>query len=275
MDKLILEAIQEELGIADTVVETTNRVVSLVEENIKTQDRRKITNGVETNTFRLSTNFKFEPVVFEIKNMFFSDVNAYFAYRKKYKPSPNRYVADTNTIKIEVDYVNGWHDRERFEGAIQHELEHLFQDHNAGFKKEKSSQYRLASANYNNKQSTIQLVSKMIYFSEDREIYAFYNQAYQALMDNSNDFDCRKAITETNLFKAYTTLKKGLKFLDVNVNNAEIDNLLLKFGTNSNKLRKRVDLAIKEYARYIGRAIVKVEKDKLNRSIENGDDVIF
>jgi hypothetical protein len=111
----------------------------------------------------------------------------------------------------------------------------------------------------------------MIYYSEEREIYAFYNQAYQTLIEIGDKFDPRNAIFGTKLYKGYELLKRGKEYLLSNTNNRSIDRLLSKFGTTNRKLLEHVEWAIKEYATYIGRAIVKAEKDYKKESIDSGD----
>lgn len=268
MDALILEKIEEELGISDEVTRYAEEVSDLVLRNIQTQPKIKVVNGLQTNTFRFKQRLFDTDVNFEIKNNYFSDVKFFMQYRKNHRPQPNKYKHDSNTIRIEVDYVNGWHDHERLEGAIQHELEHLFQDFKKGYHREETIQYNTASANYSNKNETIRLVSQIIYFSEGREIYAFANQAYQMLMEEG--IDPRDAIKNTNLYKGYSVLKNGETFLMEHSGDKGINLLLSKFDTNNARLLKHCQWAIDEYAKYIGRVIVKVEKDKLDEDLNEG-----
>lgn len=268
MDKLILESIEEELGIADEITNATNEISDIVLSNVEKQNRIKVTNGVQTNTFRFKRDIFGKTISFEFKNNYFSDVKVYFAYRKQYKPRPNKYIPESNTIRVETDFINGYHDTETLEGAIQHELEHLFQDFNAGYETKKSDQYNLASANFGNKDDSIKLVSKIIYYSEEREIYGFANQAYQALMHSGNN--PREEIKNTKLYNAYQTLKTGLKFLKEKGSDKIINRLLLKFGTTNRRLSEHCQWAIDECIKYIGRVIVKSEKDRMFNDLKEG-----
>lgn len=268
-DTLISEAIEEELGISDQVATAASDVANYVLDNVKTQQKHKIKPGISTNTFKFSRKIFGQAVNFQIRNIYFSDTKEYFAYRKQYSKEANRYSADTNTIHIEVDYINGWHDRETLEGSLQHELEHLFQNVSAGYALNKTNQYKTASANFSNNQSAIRLVSQMIYFSEEREIYAFANQAYQYLIDNR--INPRENIVNTKLYKAYTVLKKGVSFLEQNKDNEKLERLLSQFDTSFQRLYEHCQWAVKEYAKYIGRVIVKSEKDRIAKGVSEGN----
>lgn len=269
----IFEAINEELGISDEVAKEAYRISDIVLKNTEKQEKKRICPGVFTNTFRFSRKVFDETVNFVITNTYFSDSKLYFAYRKKYPKRANSFNHENATISIQVDYINGWHDMESLEGALQHELEHIFQNVNAGYAPQKTKQYKLASANYANKDSVISLVSRIVYFSEEREIFAFANQAYQALMDR--DSSPREDIENTKLYFAYKTLKKGVDFLEKSKDNKNIDNLLSKFDTTTRKLLEHCQWAVKECAKYIGRVIVKSEKDKLTKGLEEGVEYNF
>lgn len=273
MDDLIFESIKEELGVSDEITKVTDEISNIISENVEKQPKMKLADGIQTNTFKFKHNVFNTVVSFEFKNNYFSDVKIYFAYRKKYGMKPNKYIPDTNTIRIETDYINGWHDPEALEGALQHELEHLFQDFNAGYSREKTKQYNLAAGNFNNQNNAVQLISKAIYYSEERELYAFANQAYQFLM--RIDSDPREEIKNTKIYSGYGILKDALEFLRKNVGNKSIDSLLSKFGTTNRKLSEHCRWAVKEYAKYIGRVIVKTEKDKTDNSIQEGVDLDF
>lgn len=264
-DKLINEAVQEELGIADEVTKYANDISTFVLNNVETQHREQISSGVFTNTFRFKRKVFGTEIGFYIKNLYFCNSKTYIVYRKKHSKKGNKFSDKDKTIYIETDYINGWHDRRSLEGTIQHELEHIFQDFKQGYHKEKDNSYYLASANYNNKNNTVQLISRIIYYTEEREIYAFANQAYQAMM-----WDDSLEVEDTPLYKVYTTLKDGLSFLTSNINNDNIANLLAKFDTKPADLIKRCEWAANKYAKYIGRVIVKVEKDKKREEIAEG-----
>lgn len=269
----IFEAIDEELGIANQVSNAACQISSFVLDNVCKQEKSRVKPGIFSNTSRFKRKIFGQDINFEIKNMYFSDSKQYFAYRKLYKKNANGYFSSTNTIHIEVDYINGWHDRETLEGAIQHELEHIFQNVNAGYAPQKTKQYKLASANYANKDSVISLVSMIVYFSEEREIFAFANQAYQALMDR--DSSPREDIENTKLYFVYITLKKGVDFLEKESENYEINKIVAEFGMTREKLTEKCRRAVKECAKYIGRVIVKAEKDKLTKGLEEGVEYNF
>lgn len=269
----IFESINEELGIADEVSKSACQISDFVLENVGKQAKSRVKSGIFTNTFKFKRKIFGQDINFEIKNMYFSDSKQYFAYRKSYKKNANGYFPSTNTIHIEVDYINGWHDRETLEGAIQHELEHIFQDVNAGYSRPKTRQYKLASANYAKKDSVINLISRMVYFSEESEIFAFANQAYQALMEKNST--PRENIEKTKLFFAYQTLKKGVDFLEKESENDAIDKIVAEFGITKEKLMEKCKWAIKECVKYIGRVIVKSEKDKIAIGLEEGDEYNF
>lgn len=269
----IFEAINEELGIANEVSNAAYKISSFVLDNVCKQEKSRIKPGIFTNTFMFKRKIFGQDINFEIKNMYFSDSKQYFSYRKLYKKNANGYFSSTNTIHIEVDYINGWHDRETLEGAIQHELEHIFQNVNAGYAPQKTKQYKLASANYANKDTVINLISRIVYFSEEREIFAFANQAYQALMEKSST--PREDIEKTKLYFAYETLKKGVDFLEKESENDAIDKIVAEFGITREKLTEKCRWAVKECAKYIGRVIVKAEKDKIVRGLEEGVEYNF
>lgn len=271
MEKEIFESIQEELGIADKVTEQANKVSEIILKNVSTQPKQKIKDGISTNTFCFKRQVFNKEIGFNIKNNYFSDVKLYYAYRKKYRKRPNKYERNTDTIYIEVDYINGWHDRETLEGALQHEFEHIFQNINQGYDSVKSEEYKTAAKNYLSNDTALQTIAKTIYFTDENEIYAFANQSYQALMQT--DETPREYIKYTKLYQAYTSIKNGLEYLKNN--GQKISDILKDFNTTVDNLSKRCEWAIPKYQKYIGRIIVKAEKDKLNESLSFGDDIMF
>jgi hypothetical protein len=270
MDNLINEAIEEELGVSETVSKTTEKISAFVLENVKKQPKKKISDGIQTNTFRFKHDVFGETIHFDFVNTYFSDVNVYFAYRKKYPKKPNRYTPDTETIHIETDFINEWHNAETLEGALQHELEHLFQNFNAGYARPKTNQYRTSVANAENKDNVVALVSRAIYFSEEREIYAFANQSYQTLMNM--DGDPLENVDKTNIYTAYNAVKDGKAFIEKYAEEPYLEKMLEVYDTTLARLMEHLEWAEKEYAKYIGRVVVKVRKDKPRKDIETDVD---
>lgn len=269
MEKEIFEAIQEELGISDKVTEEVDKVADIVLKNVEKQPKQKIKDGIFTNTFRFKKQIFDREINFDIKNDYFSDVKIYFTYRKKYRKRPNKYERNTNTIYIETDYINGWHDRETLEGALQHEFEHIFQNINQGYNSVKDEDYKTAARNYMSNDTALQTIARTIYFTDENEIYAFANQSYQALMQT--DESPRDYIKYTKLHQAYTSVKSGLEYLKNNRHSSSV--VLRDFNTTADNLIKRCEWAIPKYQKYIGRIIVKAEKDKLYESLSFGDDI--
>ena len=153
-------------------------------------------------------------------------------------------------------------------------MKHVFQDVRSGDGYKNRPNYQTAATNFNSKSVPIKTISEIIYYATDRELYAFAGQAYAAIM--SMDFskspytDVREAIMDTNLYKGYQKLKNGKDFLNKNRTNEKLNTLLQQFAVNFNQILEHCEWAIKEYAKYIGRVIVKSEKDILERDIQNG-----
>lgn len=267
-DRLISEAVTEELGISDKVTQIAERISNAVYENALSRPRKKVQSGIFENIFTFNIKDFGDAIKVVCHNMYFGDRNIYAKVRTEYSRRPNKYNSKTKTLDMHFDFVNNRIMGEYLYGAFQHELEHIFQGFMSNGNTKRYPSYGLAAKNINSSSKGIKTISEILYYSTAKELYAFANQAYQAIMhmDNIAEVygDIRNAIADTNLYSGYRKLKRGMNFLTKNKDNPNFQNALQNFDITCNHIVKRCEWAVGEYAKYIGRVIVKCEKDLLN-----------
>lgn len=264
-ENLITEAIKEELGISEDVTSIADELSSMVYDNIDKHPKQKLDNGYATNQFVIHKNIFGQNYTIRCINWFFGDTNIYRTIRSQKPRGENVYKRDTHEIIMNFDWLNGRILGEHLYGAFQHELMHIFQDFKSEGDMQPKDSYKLAVANFNSKNETIRDVSRLIYYSYEKELYAFANQAYQGIihMDNLRAVygEVRNAIVDTNLYQTYQKIKELYEKIKKYPNKESINKLLLRFGTKYPQFCERCEYIIKQYAKYIGRVIVKAEAD--------------
>ena len=273
-DALINEAVDEELGISDEVSNLAMKLAMAVEKNINKLPKQKISNGFFTNTFRFNISTFNRPIAIKVKNFFFGDKKIYADIRLKQPKGVNIFKKEDTTLEMFFDYINNKPYSEDFYGAFYHELMHIFQDVKSGGGYKNRPNYSLAASNAFSKSKGVRTISEIIYYATDKEIYAFAGQAYQGIMNmdlfNSPYSNVREAIVDTKLYNGYTKLKNGIVFLEKYKDNTNLHTLLKQFEVTYHQIYEHCEWAIKEYAKYIGRVIVKAEKDIEERNLKNG-----
>lgn len=274
-DALINEAVDEELGISDEVSNLAMKLAVVLEDNVNKVPKTKKSPGVFYNviTFPLKNVFG-SPLTIKSTNFFFGDTKIYAGFRGN-NPKPNNiYSEKENMLQMNFDFINNKTFPEDFYGAFYHELKHMFQDVKRGSGYKKRPNYQTAAWGINNKNECIKIVSNIIYYATDRELYAFAGQAYEGIMNlnftNGVYDNVRDAVIDTKLYNGYIKLKEGMNYLIEHENDTLLTTVLKKFGVNFHQIYEHCEWAIKEYAKYIGRVIVKAEKDIEERNVKNG-----
>ena len=280
MDNLILEAIQEELGVSNDVASLSDKIADVVLQNAQKLPRNRIEAGISTNTFKIPLKNVFGVgLTIKVTNTFFGDRRYFAAYREKKPRGANIYSKDEGTLDMYFDYINEEPVSENFYGSFYHEFKHIFQDVKSGGGYKQRPNYQMSVWGINHKNEMIKTVSEIVYYATEKEIYAFAGQAYEAIMHmdffNSAYNDVREAVLDTNLYMAYEKLKQGMAYLSSHKGNDTLTNVLNKFGVNFNQIEEHCEWAIKEYAKYIGRVIVKCEKDLFEKRLNEGTMVDF
>lgn len=278
-DSLITESIKEELGVSDEVSRLSFKTSSAVFSNAAKFPKSKIAPGVSTNTFKSSLNAFGKKITIKVVNTYFGDANRFREYRQDHPKSPNIYTKENDLLTFHVDYINEKPLPEDFYGAFYHEFQHLFQDVKSGNGYKTRPEYNLAISNFKSKHKPIRTISEIIYYSSEKEIYAFAGQAYESMLNfdfgQSSYSNVHDAIADTKLYNAYTQLKNGMVFLENHKDNQNLHTLLKQFNTNYNQIYKHCQWAVKQYAKYIGRVIVKAEKDIAERTVKNGGNIDY
>lgn len=269
-DKLLKESIREELGISDEVSGVAEKYASYIKDNVEQyrERRKRIAPGVFYNVFVFNITVFEKTLKVECNNTYFSDRNVYLDYRRETPRGANKYDKREKKLKFNIDWL---HDRpvgEQLHGSLQHELLHIFQNFKSNGNEKVYHSYHLAAQNINSESIGNRILSEIIYYSTDNELYAFANQAYEWIMHNEHLVeeygDVRNAVSATNLYSGYEKLKNGLVFLKKHENDEKLHDKLKDFKTTYERITQRCEEAIKKYAKYIGRVIVKCERDLNN-----------
>lgn len=273
MDKLLLESLQEELGVADAVRDTAFTISTRLMDFIGKYHRKKIANGVSTNVFKWSEPFQNKKINIRAENYYFSNKDVMSEYRKKFKKPGNRYDYQEKTLNIYTDFLNDTTNSWNLTGSIQHELEHMYQDFMKGDHISNTNLYKFGTEFFNSNYPDIKELAQAVYYSEDKEIYALANQCYRYLHDSVDYSDYGvylKAAEQTPLYKAYINMKNTLQRLNNDMAAPKYNGLWKRLGVTREELFNRINIGHNKIIKYIGRAIAKAVKDKKESLESNG-----
>ncbi len=180
VDKLI----NEELGIADDVVEKTNEIKRLIYDDSRNADKVKLDNGVSSISGTVSTNVFGEDmkIFYTVYNYY--DYDTYYDKQEYFNPRCG-VSYDRNEIYISILSISGEFQENSFGDSIQHELEHLYQIKKQGkglFQDNNLYDNATRNLNSNLYDGWVSKLSHVIYYSRNEEHDAFVNGLYQQLV---------------------------------------------------------------------------------------------
>lgn len=270
IDKEINDIIWESMGHSDDVEHIVNNLVEQINECIADGEFERMGNvdGVDfingdiarnADLYKIEQTFVIDDFVFIIEctlmdyenisdNEFqmVSTLNVVARIRKL-----------TNTRFKLMCYVPSRNLKlcERGISILNHEIMHAWQDHNKNVNNKRENTYPIWNSLY--KKSTEKLLhkpddllSKVIYYADLRELCAFTQQAYYELEKINDIDDVHKRIRNMEIYKGYVSIKDGIDYLKNNPYPDEYKEI------NKSKLMHILNLRYEKYKRNIARLIV-------------------
>lgn len=274
IDNDIERLIKEELSISTELSNAANKIISMVEDDMKREKYKPINiDGVSYKEGNIRSNHFGKNIIVHYWYYNFFDKIYYEKQRKRIKQI-NR---NNNIDKIDITIfaISGYIDVNTLHDTIYHELEHIFQQTKADKMFTKSDMYEfVAKRKYEvQPENPEYAICDSLYLSYDFEEDAYINGAYGFLMKVCDSYlDVESRLPQTQLYNVIEMLKFYYDIISKHKN--RFDNVLhsasyKKFDLNANKLIKRIKFAIERIEKKTKNLKKKVKKDIAKRTGEN------
>ena len=260
MDKELNEAVNEELGISKDVENAVKSVSEIIKDYIEKYPVDYSKNDFFFEDATLPISLFGENMKLFLKIYFFKDYNS---WRKNYGIIRElyQYVNGKKEIIITIVVVNRDIISNTFSTKLAHKIRHALQYNKTKKRLLHSSKYYQNV--YDKTGSQINgIVGEIIYLSSKYEQEAYGEEMYNELMYSSEPIDF--VYKSCNGWAAYERLKKLIKILEANRNNAYLANDISKRGYSFDKFLKKVNNAKHRFLKRLARAIVQVKKDRID-----------
>ena len=282
--KILNEEINEEMSIAGEVTVMVEEIFDILSEELK---NKKITYAIPEDVIYREGKFNYEcnGIKLTIQWRAYNRPNRY-----KNPNIPVSYASfnpSNKIIRIMVNAEDGKIDIRSLRQSLQHELSHAFEN----FKRREVPYKRidryerayqiLTDANNNGRMTLNLAVAMVIYISYKFEQRAFYNGAYQYMMQQGEEkdliFDYDELVVNTKLFKWIGDLTYALLYIGKHEGNMKmIYDAIEPYGLQYPQLWKMGHIALDNLKKLAKRLKKKVEKDyrakyRIHESIEPFD----
>ena len=260
----ITKVLNEELGIADSVKETTNEIVNIIAKDSEKQKEKTFNNfiyktGQISNLNISGINIDLLYTVYILAK--FSDIenlSSIILYPGSF--SPEKHLLKTSIVYIKrsnryIDYI----------GTTQHELEHAYQYSKTGksplSKQQSFDIYKKAENLILNEKNIYELlVGCTIYYNSKFEKNALINDTYRLILDTP-EFKPIEIIKNTNLYININYINKYSTNYSLS-DKQSIENVVNKtFGKHFNWWLNMAKKVVKEYKISMGKVLLKAQKD--------------
>ena len=260
MEELIIEKVQEELGVSDYVLSVSKRLAQQL-PGIIVKYRKPKENP---QTFKINLKFCDTTIQAIVIVTYFDDPNAWSAIRKSGFPS-NQWKYEEMSATYHVDCIQNELIPGNLTQMFEHELKHAYEDLNKGYQSKRTTGYQRAGK-YKTKDNYGKQIKDAIYYSTEREIRAIHDQSYSQLMKFSqgetNMSKLYEYVKKTKLYIGFTKLQMAYGMLLQNKNNPDVVNLVTnEFKTDYNELLQQCKSSLDKIKRYIGKLVTKVQFD--------------
>lgn len=248
------DVILEERCINDTVKNVSIRISNEIEEQLANDTiKTDIKSNLKYRTCEFTTNIFGDDILVKARLYYFNneeqlnlsniDIFGKYDFRRK-------------TLTIIIPCINGYIDGYYFEGTIQHEITHHFQNVKTKNKPQNIMSLQLYDIGMNlikNKNKWVTNIGWLIYYSLRDEETAFGNTMYAELKKHKDEL-WWEAYQKTNMYNTILRLKDINTFME-NSNNLKFITLVVnKFfiGTNVTP-SKLINLSKRTLNRYVKR----------------------
>lgn len=265
------KVINEELSINNEVEMLTHKIYYSFFTNFNKINFSKIENGVSlgillfknVNIFGENYTVRFNCYNTNDKDIYSQMIKRYHCYNANTE-------LNNKSITVNIGLFSGTKYK-KFEGLLQHEIEHVFQYTKRG----KLNTYGRQSGGLKMYNKALEILNNsdkhtkeeykcafLVYFLSESEIDAFVNQLYGDLIEG-DAFNEENIIAKSSAMEYYETSKKYLKEIDIN--NLFYKMALMSFGLDTVQKQqwfiKYCNKAIKRCINKIGKVVVKARKD--------------
>ena len=282
--EILNEEINEEMSIAGEVTVMVEEIYDILSDELK---KESITYTIPQNTIYREGNFNYECNGIEL-SIQWTAYNRPNGYRKPNIPvSYASFNPANKIINIMVNAEDGKIDIKSLRQSLQHELSHAFENfkrHEVPYRRidRYKKAYQILTDGNNKGRINLEIaVAMVIYISYKFEQNAFYNGAYQYLMQQGDDYsliyDFDELVANTKLFTWIGDLTFALHYIERHESKMrDIYDAIEPYGLQYPQLLKMGKISLFNLKKLIKRLKKKVEKDyrekyRIHESIEPFD----
>lgn len=263
--------INEELGIANAVVEKTSEIKRLIIDDSRMTEKTKLDSGVSMFNGRVDVDIFGDKmtVVYTIYN--FYDFDTYYDKSNLFNPKCG-VSCEKGEIYISILSISGQFQENSFGDSIQHELEHLYQIKMQGkglF--QDNNLYDKAISNIDNKLygGWTSKLANIIYYTRNEEYDAFVNGLYQQLVNLDAFWNLDDIIHASSPYKILLYLTVQKKELEDNYDNENFLDAAKFFKRPRRWFLAQCDIGMKNITKKMRKVVAKAQKDffKVNEGV--------
>lgn len=258
--------LQEELGIADDVINETNRIFNLVLEDLKTsvKTKNKMNITIQKGSFKtivfnanINVNYTYRNV--PTKELFDKIDNTSFS------DGWSIYFSDKHIMcTIQFYGISGNINKQMLKSTIQHELEHIYEQKNRKKMFSDNEYYSQIKTLMDSSDENKYKIGRLLYSCIESEQNGFSNALYAYLMDIMDKEYSNEDLYESPIWKIYTETKQIFEELKNNIEMRLIAKNLL-----GDLYFLKIEKAINNFIRKIGKVVIKVKQDKIKLGWRN------
>lgn len=270
--KLIIEAVNEELGIAGKVSESVSMILDIIMSEIGnvsyspmfigdsyTINKRCSVGTISKNIDLFGRCARLNLIYF--KGASINDINAAKLDMGITMNGMTNY--NKRNITVCVSILGGKiYDIDKLKETIQHELQHYYEFRNKGYQMDDNT-YSMSRTLKKSADAVSNQIGNLLYYCHKSEIQAFANGAYAKC---KNSVIPRMEIKQTNLYKSLIIVDDIWKNLNNPIFKNKVEFVLEQNNLTMDKLEKIYSSGRKLIVRNIGRVIIKIESEIENNS---------
>lgn len=268
IEKLVDNAINEELGISDILKRSAYNAIEEIKKDIPYRRVQPINaDGGSCRKGSIKCLLNGSPITVNYTLYNFID--------KIYKDNAMRTIKLVNnnngidTVNISIISIDNYVDTSTYQDTIFHELEHLFQQKQAGksFSGLDLYHHAIFIKDRTKVNSMPRALAECIYLGQSFEQDAYVNGMYADLKEKAKKYEDVRRLAPTTeayqamlLFSDYIYVVKKYKSDAENMWSMHFG----KYGVSFDSFYNKLDKALRRFTTKIGKVIIKVQKDLYN-----------
>jgi hypothetical protein len=263
--KEILEAINEELSISDSVKWKAKEIAKIISDNIALSEKKeRIANGVSRKKFEFSDVFLEKNIRYAVNFYNFDNRSVFNAESKNINCDDGSTTTDGKRyfwVTVNCYGISGQVVFENLCGTVQHELNHIYQAIKGDGRITKFDKiYSTASAFLGCNDEKIRSIAEVIYFSYSYEQDGFINGLYGELRSKNIPSPSWEDLKDTGFYADFARFLNAVEYVDANREFlSEI--CFKKFGFDIQTVVSNGRKALRRLKEKIGKVLIKLRKD--------------